>query len=240
MEINPCHPKGPQVSANCTHCPRGYFNGTAKIIWLLSSSHWPWIYIYIYNCWKKVQTQVICTTMVSWIIPIVRQSVNHHCRFTDSLTIGIIHETMVVHMTWIWTFFNNYSNHPRMCVLSTLCGNVDKHSPFDFLYIYIYIYIYIIQYIHEFTTNCNATAVKHNVLYIILTVPWPLTACTVTGKFTNAGLIFNLLPSHPAHILVYVIMMTALDRTLLWTDFFSFLWVFLIYLFCFTFWGMGG
>ena len=26
-----------------------------------------------------------------------------------------------------------------MCVLSTLCGNVDKHSPFD-----IYIYIYII------------------------------------------------------------------------------------------------
>ena len=22
-------------------------------------------------------------------------------------------------------------NHPRMCVLSTLCGNVDKHSPFD-------------------------------------------------------------------------------------------------------------
>ena len=25
-----------------------------------------------------------------------------------------------------------------MCVLSTLCGNVDKHSPFD---IYIYMYI---------------------------------------------------------------------------------------------------
>ena len=28
--------------------------------------------------------------------------------FTDCLTIGIIHETMVVHMTWVWTFFNNY------------------------------------------------------------------------------------------------------------------------------------
>ena len=56
---------------------------------------------------------------------------------------------------------------------------------------------------------------------IILTVPW-LPACIVTGKFTNAWLIFNLLPSHPAHILAYVIMMTALDRTLLWTDFFSF------------------
>ena len=38
---------------------------------------------------------------------------------------------------------NNYSNYPRMCVLSTLCGNVDKHSPFD-IYIYIYMYIYII------------------------------------------------------------------------------------------------
>ena len=29
-----------------------------------------------------------------------------------------------------------------MCVLSTLRGNVDKHSPFD-IYIYTYIYIYI-------------------------------------------------------------------------------------------------
>ena len=56
-------------------------------------------------------------------------------------TIGIIHETMVVHMPWVWTFFNNYSNHPRMCVLSTLCGNVGKHSPVD-IYIYVYIYIY--------------------------------------------------------------------------------------------------
>ena len=26
----------------------------------------------------------------------------------DCLTIGIIHETMVVHMTWVWTFFNNH------------------------------------------------------------------------------------------------------------------------------------
>ena len=28
--------------------------------------------------------------------------------FTDCLTIGFIHETMVVNMTWVWTFFNNY------------------------------------------------------------------------------------------------------------------------------------
>ena len=27
-------------------------------------------------------------------------------------------------------FFNNNSKHRRMCVMSTLCGNVDKHSPF--------------------------------------------------------------------------------------------------------------
>ena len=60
----------------------------------------------------------------------------------DCLTIGIIHETMVVHMTWVWTFFNNYSNHLRMCVLSTLCGNDDKHSPFD-IYIYICVCIYM-------------------------------------------------------------------------------------------------
>ena len=29
-----------------------------------------------------------------------------------------------------------------MCVLSTLCGNVDKHSPFD-IYICVCVYIYI-------------------------------------------------------------------------------------------------
>ena len=60
----------------------------------------------------------------------------------DCLTIGIIHETMVVHMTWAWTFFNNYGNHPRMCVLSTLCGNIDKHSPFD-------IYICVCVCVHQ-------------------------------------------------------------------------------------------
>ena len=28
-------------------------------------------------------------------------------------------------------FFNNSINHPRMCVWSALCSNVDKYSPFD-------------------------------------------------------------------------------------------------------------
>ena len=46
------------------------------------SYKWNKIYIciYIHNIYiivEKVQTQVICTTMASWIIPIVRQSVNH-------------------------------------------------------------------------------------------------------------------------------------------------------------------
>ena len=33
--------------------------------------------------------------------------------------------------------FNNNSNHPHMCMWSTLCGKVDKHSPFD-TYMYVY------------------------------------------------------------------------------------------------------
>ena len=56
-------------------------------------------------------------------------------------------------MTWDWTFFNNYSNHPRMCVLSTLCGNVDKHSPFD-TYIYIYMCVCVYTYIHTYIHIC--------------------------------------------------------------------------------------
>ena len=78
----------------------------------------------------------------------------------DCLTIGIIHETMVVHMTWVRTFFNNYSNHPRMCVLSTLCGNVDKHSPFD-----IYIYIY-----KTYHNSCQISMVneKYSITWVIV------------------------------------------------------------------------
>ena len=32
-------------------------------------------------------------------------------------------------------FFNNSGYHPHMCVLGTLCGNIDKHGPFDIIYI---------------------------------------------------------------------------------------------------------
>ena len=37
-----------------------------------------------------------------------------------------------------------------MCVLSTLCGNVDKYSPFD-----IYIYIYIHNIYNTFRRGVN-------------------------------------------------------------------------------------
>ena len=63
--------------------------------------------IYIYNCWKK-------SKLKSYVRPCKgRNSCLWIKSVFDCLTIGIIHETMVVHMTWVWTFFNNYSNHPR-------------------------------------------------------------------------------------------------------------------------------
>ena len=57
--------------------------------------------------------------------------------FTDCLAIGVVISSMKPwSYKWLeFGLFNNISNHPRMCVLSTLCGNVDKHSPFV---IYIY------------------------------------------------------------------------------------------------------
>ena len=51
----------------------------------------------------------------------------------------------------IGLFSNNYSNHPRMCVLSTLCGNVDKDSPFD---IYTCIYSCICTSYETFFEKC--------------------------------------------------------------------------------------
>ena len=42
-----------------------------------------------------------------------------------------------------------------MCVLSTLCGNVDKHSPFD---IYIYIYIDIVSACPDIHTKVESLA----------------------------------------------------------------------------------
>ena len=44
--------------------------------------------------------------------------------------------------------FNNSSYHSCMCVLSTLCGNVDNHSP---LYTYIYDFYIMYAYTYFFT-----------------------------------------------------------------------------------------
>ena len=44
----------------------------------------------------------------------------------DCLTIGIIHETMVVHMTWVWTFFNNYIYiYIYICIWTHVSHNSD-------------------------------------------------------------------------------------------------------------------
>ena len=52
--------------------------------------------------------------------------------------------------------FNNSSDHPRMCVLSTLSGNVGKYSQF-YTYIYMYVYIYIVT-----NTTIGWLAKKYN------------------------------------------------------------------------------
>ena len=53
-------------------------------------------------------------------------------KFFDCLTIGTIHETMVVQMTWVWTFFSND--------------------------IYIYIYIYAFHRLKQFLTHSARVA----------------------------------------------------------------------------------
>ena len=54
-----------------------------------------YIYVYIYTKWLPPwrKGRISCL----WIKSVF-----------DCLKIGIIHEIMVVHMTWVWTFFNNY------------------------------------------------------------------------------------------------------------------------------------
>ena len=60
-----------------------------------------------YNCWKKSKLK---SYVRPWLPPWRKGRIS--CLWIksvfDCLTIGIIHETMVVHMTWVWTFFNNY------------------------------------------------------------------------------------------------------------------------------------
>ena len=62
----------------------------------------------------------------------------------DCLTIGIIHETMVLHMTWVWSFFNNY------------------------------IYIYICIHMWARLTNTIYTIVQKNACRLSLLQKWHL------------------------------------------------------------------
>ena len=95
--------------------------------------------------------------------------VNHSNDFCDLQTAWRLVLSMKP-WSYIWLefgFFNNYSNHRRMCVLSTLCGNVDKHSPFD-----IYIYIYINSFDAMFVQPSNQCFDNDNIHFHNL---WPLT-----------------------------------------------------------------
>ena len=68
----------------------------------------------------------------------------------DCLTIGI---TSMKPWSYKWLdldFFNNNSNYPRTCVLSTLCGNIDKH-----IYVYIYINMIHFEQTHMDTCPCG-------------------------------------------------------------------------------------
>ena len=96
--------------------------------------YWAIDCVVIIRMWNKRVRRVTCFVFISKIAS--KETPNHFTKWLppwrkgrisclwiksvfDCLTIGIIHETMVVHMTWVWTFFNNY------------------------IYIYIYIYIYM-------------------------------------------------------------------------------------------------
>ena len=94
--------------------------------YICSTSYELWIYIYIYvyiyikwtvfvNVTTKSAQHAIPYVMVAailtkWLPPWRKGRIS--CLWIksvfDCLTIGIIHETMVVHLTWVWTFFNNY------------------------------------------------------------------------------------------------------------------------------------
>ena len=51
---------------------------------------------------------VVCFYGFNLILPLFLNHLKVFLWFTDCLTIGIIHETMIAHMTWVWSFFNNY------------------------------------------------------------------------------------------------------------------------------------
>ena len=60
-----------------------------------------------YNCWEKPKLK---SYVRPWQPPWRKGRITYlwNKSVFNCLAIGIIHETMVVHMIWVWTFFNNY------------------------------------------------------------------------------------------------------------------------------------
>ena len=74
-------------------------------------------------------------------------------RLSDDWCFNYIHQTIVAYMS---------SSHPRMCMLSTLCGSIDKHS----LYIYnIYVCHYHYQLKSEVRTKSSYLTTNVNIIY---------------------------------------------------------------------------
>ena len=114
-----------------------------------------------------------------------------------------INETMVAQMTSVWTFFNNNIIQPRMCVLSTLCCNFDKHSPFD-MYIHIYAHC---ENQREQDIHCKVAQplLKYSMLAhawrygLHMDRYWPevvIPSATVTEYYRNREVIANRITNH--------------------------------------------
>ena len=92
---------------------------------------------------------LLCVFMVFNVILLL--FVNHlkdfFLWFTDCLTIAIIHETMVVHMTWVWTF-STIIAIIRACACWALFV-VTLTNTVHLIYTYIYIYQAAQQLTHK-------------------------------------------------------------------------------------------
>ena len=83
------------------------------------------------NKWHFVEKISCIIYIVSFDVPYIYIYV-----YINDLTLDFFNNSNHHWQTRTNDFFNNINIHPRMCVLSNICGNVDKHSPFD-IYIYI-------------------------------------------------------------------------------------------------------
>ena len=116
---------------------------------------------------------------------------------------------MVVQMTWVWTFFNNNSNHPRMLrvehSLSLWWRWRTQSTIYIYIYKYIYIYIYIIKYVYirGLAVLCYVTFTLINIkiiyIYIIkyVYIRGLAVLCYVTFTWIN----IKAFTAHGYHIL---------------------------------------